>query len=59
MKTNSKIWKLHAKDPLESRYQFERCGYFMMTVESDPKKGKYIFNRIVELKESKEKAVNV
>jgi len=31
----------------------------MLTQDSNPKKGKYIFNRIVELKESKEKAVNI
>jgi len=28
-------------------------GYFVVTEQANPKKGKYHFNRIVELKESK------
>jgi glutaminyl-tRNA synthetase len=37
----------------ESRLQFERLGYFIIDTESTPEKT--IFNRIVELKESKDK----
>ena len=59
VKTNSKIWNLHKNDPIESRYQFERLGYFMIDKDSNPKKGKIVMNRIVELKESKEKFNNV
>jgi len=59
VKNNAKIWDMHKRDPIESRYQFERCGYFILDQESDLKKGKYVFNRIVELKESKDKSVNI
>jgi glutaminyl-tRNA synthetase len=43
-----------AKDPVGTRYQFERTGYFM----SDPvdsKDGALVFNRTVTLKDSWEK----
>lgn len=36
-----------------SRFQFERLGYFI--VDTDSTSEKLVFNRIVELKESKEK----
>ena len=59
VKNNVKLWNIHKNIPVDSRFQFERVGYFVLTEESNPKKGKYIFNRVVELKESKEKAVNI
>jgi hypothetical protein len=59
VKNNAKIWDMHKKNKLDDRFQFERCGYFVIDEGSDPKNGKFILNRIVELKESKEKTVNV
>jgi glutaminyl-tRNA synthetase len=53
------VWNSLKNDPIESRYQFERLGYFMLDRESNPAEGKYIYNRTVELKESKDKAVNI
>lgn len=55
VKNNAKIWDLHKKAEVGSKFQFERAGYFVLDDDSDVKKGKFIFNRIVELKESKEK----
>jgi hypothetical protein len=43
---------------VNDRFQFERQGYFLLNEDSDPSSDKFIFNRIVELKESKEKTVN-
>ena len=59
VKENCKIWNMHRNVAVESRFQFERMGYFILDQDSEPKKQKFIFNRIVELKESKEKQVNV
>ena len=53
VKENAKIWNIHKNAKPDDRFQFERCGYFVITEKSDPKKGKFIFNRVVELKESK------
>ena len=53
VKENAKIWNIHKNAKPDDRFQFERCGYFVITDKSDPKKGKFIFNRVVELKESK------
>ena len=53
IKPNAKLWSLH-KDVKEfDRFQFERVGYFV--VDKDSTKDKIVFNRIIELKESKEK----
>ena len=43
---------------IDTRYQFERVGYFVLSEASDIKKGKYVYNRIVELKASKDKGAN-
>jgi len=59
VKDNAKVWKSMSKAKVESRFQFERVGYFFLDSDSDMKKDKLIFNRIVELKESKDKAVNI
>ena len=58
VKPNAKIWKLHKNIKVDDRFQFERVGFFVLNDNSNPKKGKYCFNRIVELKESKEKAMS-
>lgn len=55
VKNNSKIWNLHKNAKVGDKFQFERAGYFVIDDESDLANGKFIFNRIVELKESKEK----
>ena len=55
VKNNAKIWNLHKKIKVDDRFQFERIGYFVLEENSDPKKKKFVFNRIVELKESKDK----
>jgi len=55
VKNNAKLWNLHKNTKIDSRFQFERVGYFVVTEQSDPKKGIYNLNRIVELKESKDK----
>lgn len=55
VRSNAKVWNSMKNQKAWDRFQFERQGYFMMTEDSDPKNGKFIFNRIVELKESKEK----
>jgi len=52
-RNNAKIWNLHKNIQIDARFQFERVGYFVLTEEANPKKGKYVFNRVVELKESK------
>ena len=57
-KPDAKIWKLHKNAKVDDRFQFERVGFFVLNDNSNPKKGKYCFNRIVELKESKEKAMS-
>lgn len=55
VRDNAKIWDLHKKIKVEDRFQFERMGYFMLDRDSNPKKKKFVFNRIVELRESKDK----
>lgn len=55
VRPNAKIWNTLNTSKVYDKFQFERCGYFMLTEESNPKKGKFVFNRIVELKESKDK----
>ena len=61
VKENAKVWNHHEADKEDSRYQFERIGYFIVDRDSKTEKGngKLVFNRIVELKESKEKKVNM
>ena len=39
-----------ASAPIESRYQFERLGYFCVDPDSEP--GKPVFNRTVALKDT-------
>ena len=61
VKNNAKLWNSLKDSNEESRYQFERIGYFVYDRDSFTKLGdnKLVFNRIVELKESKEKKVNM
>lgn len=56
---NAKMWKMHKNAKVDDRFQFERSGYFVVDETSDLKKGKIILNRIVELKESKDKVVKL
>ena len=61
-KRNAKVWKNVSTSAKEyDRYQFERLAFYV--VDRDSRKvsvgGKIVFNRIVELKESKEKKVNL
>ena len=61
-KPNAKVWASIATNATESdRYQFERLAFFVVDRESGTEAygGKVVFNRIVELKESKEKKVNL
>lgn len=55
VKDNAKIWNLHKNIKVDTRFQFERIGYFVLEESSNPKKKNFVFNRIVELKESKDK----
>jgi glutaminyl-tRNA synthetase len=62
VKSNAKVWRNIADSAKEyDRFQFERLAFFV--VDRDSRKeavgGKIVFNRIVELKESKEKKVNL
>jgi len=50
----AKIEPSVANDPIGSRYQFERTGYFVSDPH-DSKPGALVFNRIVTLKDSWEK----
>ena len=59
VKNNAKMWNLHKKNKVDDRFQFERCGYFVIDEGSQPAKAKLNLNRIVELKDSKAKAENV
>jgi hypothetical protein len=52
---SAKMWKLHKNAKVDDRFQFERSGYFVINEQSNPAKGKFFLNRIVELKESKDK----
>jgi glutaminyl-tRNA synthetase len=47
---NAKVEPSLANAAVESRYQFERLGYFC--VDSDSKPGKPVFNRTVALKDT-------
>ncbi len=49
--SDAKIEPSVAGDPIGSRYQFERTGYFMSEVESSTKE-RLVFNRIVALRDS-------
>jgi len=59
-KRNAKVWKNSDAKEFD-RFQFERLAFYC--VDRDSRKeivgGKIVFNRIVELKESKEKKVNL
>ena len=57
IKKDAVMWNLQKKMKHNDRFQFERSGYFVVDRDSDAKKGNYRVNRIVELKESKDKAV--
>jgi glutaminyl-tRNA synthetase len=58
---NAKVWKNLESAKLYDRFQFERLAYFVVDRDSRKEEvgGKIVFNRIVELKESKEKKVNL
>lgn len=61
-KNNAKVWSHIAQGAKEfDRYQFERLAFFCVDRDSGKEEfnGKLVFNRIVELKESKEKKVNL
>ena len=53
---DAKVEPTVADDPIGSRYQFERTGYFMSEPE-DSTPGKLVFNRIVGLRDSWAKEV--
>ena len=55
VKKNAKIWNILKDCEIGTRFQFERVGYFILDEDSNPKDNEYIFNRIVELRESKGK----
>ncbi|KAJ3077653.1 hypothetical protein HK102_005063 [Quaeritorhiza haematococci] len=40
---------------IEDKFQFQRLGYFCVDRDSEPKKGRYVFNRTVTLKEDSKK----
>ncbi len=52
----AKVEPTVGQDPVGTRYQFERAGYFMSDVE-DSRPGKLVFNRIVGLRDSWAKEV--
>ena len=54
--SDAKIEPSVANDPIGSRYQFERTGYFMSEVESSTPE-KLVFNRIVGMRDSWAKEV--
>ena len=58
VRNKARMWNLHKGAKIDDRFQFERSGYFVIDEDSNPKKGKFILNRVVELKESKEKVLN-
>lgn len=61
-KRNAKVWKNISTNAKEyDRFQFERLAFYCVDRDSrkDSVGGKLVFNRIVELKESKEKKVNL
>ncbi len=62
LKPNAKIWKSVSTGAKEfDRFQFERLAFFVVDRDSGSPAygGKIVFNRIVELKESKEKKINL
>ena len=61
IKKNGKVWKALENAKEFDRFQFERLAYYVVDRDSRTPKvdGKLVFNRIVELKESKEKKVNL
>lgn len=60
-KTNVKVWNNLKDVKTDDRFQFERVGYFVVDKDSKTESvdGKLVFNRVVELKESKEKKINL
>ena len=61
-KRKAKVWKHVSTTAKEyDRFQFERLAFYVVDRDShkDAVGGKIVFNRIVELKESKEKKVNL
>ncbi|MFN8581092.1 MAG: glutamine--tRNA ligase/YqeY domain fusion protein [Gemmatimonadaceae bacterium] len=52
--TGAKVEPSVAADPIGTRYQFERTGYFMSDVV-DSRPGALVFNRVVTLRDSWEK----
>ncbi|MEO7997079.1 MAG: glutamine--tRNA ligase/YqeY domain fusion protein [Gemmatimonadaceae bacterium] len=50
LKQHAKIEPSVAKDARESRYQFERTGYFIADADSTPER--FVFNRTVTLRDS-------
>ena len=61
VKANAKVWSALETAKVFDRFQFERLAYFVVDRDSRTEKagGKLVFNRIVELKESKEKKINL
>lgn len=55
VRDRAKLWNLQKDTKLADRFQFERIGYFYCDEASDFKKKKFVFNRTVELRESKAK----
>jgi len=53
---NAYIEPSTASDETESRYQFERTGYFVHDADRSEKAGKPVYNRTVTLRDSWEKA---
>ena len=62
VKPNAKVWKNIETAKAADKFQFERLAYYVIDEKDNRKEqfeGKLVFNRIVELKESKEKKVNL
>jgi glutaminyl-tRNA synthetase len=61
IKKNARVWKALENAKEFDRFQFERLAYFVVDRDSrtEAAEGKLVFNRIVELKESKEKKINL
>jgi len=53
---NALVWNYLAKVNHLDRFQFERKGYFAVDYDTDASKNHYVFNLIVTLMESKDKA---
>jgi glutaminyl-tRNA synthetase len=52
VKPHAKVEPSVAADPIGTRYQFERTGYFMGDAEASTAAGRPVFNRIVSLRDS-------